>query len=380
MKKRKPILFIPGPVMVSDRVKSSLNRYVICHRGQEFMDLFIDTEKKIRELFKADYTYQSLLISGSGTSSNEAVLSSIFKKDEAVLLISNGVFGERLEEIIDKYKIKKYVARFDWCQPVDTSIVESLLKEHPEITTVAMVYHETSTGMINKVKEVGIIAKKMKVTYFVDAISAAAGEYIDIIDQNIDIITSVSGKAIGAYPGVAYICAKKSLLENIKFDDCKNIYLNLYKHYHMAIKKAQTPNTPNVTLIYALNEALTEYLENPQEKLERYKQCSLIIRKGIKDLGIKLLLPEDQQSNTVTSILLPEKISILEFVNKLENEKGYVVYLGKGPLLEKNMLQIATMGEIYPEDCKLFLQAFKELLIEFQNSKSIGLGPMGDEK
>jgi len=365
MTKRKPFLFIPGPVMVTDRIRNSLGQHDISHRGQAFMDLFIDTEKKIRELFKADCNYQSLLISGSGTSSNEAVLSSIFKKDEAVLLITNGVFGERLEEIIDTYKIKKYVARFDWCQPVDTNIVENLLIAHPEITAVAMVYHETSTGMINNVKEIGAITKKMNLKYFVDAISAGAGENIDVIDQNIDIITSVSGKALGAYPGVAYVCIRKSILENIKSKDCKNIYLSLYKHYHTAVEKNQTPNTPNVTLIYALNEALTVYLENPIKRLERYKQCATIIRKGIKDLGIKFLLQENQRSNTVTSIFIPEEIPVMDFINKLETEKGYVVYPSKGQLLEKNILQIANMGEIYPKDCELFLQAFKELLISY---------------
>jgi len=363
MNATKTILFNPGPVMVSERVRKSLTKHDICHRGPEFMELFADTVMKINQLFKADSNYQSLIISGSGTSANETVLSSIFKKDDAVLLITNGVFGERLEEIIDKHKVKKYVARFDWGQQVDTAVVEEMLAQHPEITTVAMVYHETSTAMINKVKEVGQIAEKMGRIYFVDAISAGAGEAIDIIDQKIDIITSVGGKALGAYPGSAYICARKEILDNLEADNCKTVYLNLYKHYQIAVKSNQTPNTPNVTLIFALNEALTEYLEDPNAKLNRYKECSSLLRQGLKEMGLKFFLPEEEMSNTVTSVLMPEHIDVLKFIDTLEAEERYVVYSGKGLLLDEyNMLQVANMGEIYPADCELFLKAFKRQL------------------
>lgn len=366
MQTTKTILFNPGPVMVSQRVRNSLAKDDICHRGPEFMELFADTVAKINKLFKADDSYQSVIISGSGTSSNETVLSSIFKPEDAVLLITNGVFGERLEEIIDKHQVKKYVARFDWGQQVDTAVVEEMLASHPEITTVAMVYHETSTAMINKVKEVGTIAKKMGKIYFVDAISAGAGEDIDVIDQQIDIITSVGGKALGAYPGSAYICARKEILDNLEADNCKTVYLNLYKHYQIAIKNNQTPNTPNVTLFFALNEALTEYLEDPSAKLNRYVECSTMLREGLKKMGLKFYLPEDEMSNTVTSVLMPKHIDVLAFIDALEEQERYVVYSGKGVLLEEhNMLQVANMGEIYPSDCEKFLVAFERLLSKY---------------
>ena len=363
MNTTKTILFNPGPVMPSERVRQSLIRDDICHRGPEFMELFADTVMKINKLFKANDDYQSLIISGSGTSANETVLSSIFGKDDAVLLVTNGVFGERLEEIIDKHEVKKYVARFDWGQQVDPAVVEEMLAKHPEITAVAMVYHETSTAMINKVKEVGAIAKKMNRIYFVDAISAGAGEDIDVIDQQIDIITSVGGKALGAYPGSAYVCARKTILDGLKAENCKTVYLNLYKHYQIAIKNNQTPNTPNVTLIFALNEALTEYLENPSAKLDRYVACSTMLREGLKKMGLKFFLPESEMSNTVTSVLMPKNVDVLAFIDALEADERYVVYSGKGPLLEvHNMLQVANMGEIYPADCELFLKAFERQL------------------
>ena len=99
------MLFSPGPIMVKDNVREEMMHYDICHRGAEFEALFADTVAKVNKLFKADDSYQSVLISGSGTSSNETVLSSIFNEGEKVMLIRNGVFGERLLEIIEKYEI-----------------------------------------------------------------------------------------------------------------------------------------------------------------------------------------------------------------------------------------------------------------------------------
>ena len=98
-------LFSPGPVMVKDNVRRSLLHYDICHRSPEFEEMFVDTQNKILKLFNADDSYYSVIVSGSGTSANETVLSSIFKPGEKVMLIRNGVFGERLLEIITKYEI-----------------------------------------------------------------------------------------------------------------------------------------------------------------------------------------------------------------------------------------------------------------------------------
>ena len=100
--------------MVKDNVRQALTHYDICHRGAEFEELFARATAKINKLFKADDTYRSMIISGSGTSSNETVLSSIFNEGEQVLLIRNGVFGERLLEIIEKHNIPLVDCEFPW--------------------------------------------------------------------------------------------------------------------------------------------------------------------------------------------------------------------------------------------------------------------------
>lgn len=355
-------LFSPGPVMVRDNVRRACLHYDICHRSREFEQMFEDTQKKILRLFQGDDSYYSVIVSGSGTSANETVLSSIFKEDEAVMLIRNGMFGERLLEIIEKYQIPLVDCPFPWADYPDLEVIERMMAEHPEVKVVAMVFHETCTGMINPVGEVGALCKKYQKLLSVDCVSAAGGENIDVVGKNISIATSVGGKCLGAYPGSAYICAKKELLEGLTAGQCRNVYLNLYKHYHSAVSSSQTPNTPNVNLFWPLNVALTNVLEEETlaGRIKRYQSCAAIIREGMARLGCRLLL-EEHMSNTVTSVFLPEGIDAQEFLDEME-KRGYTFYIGKGDYAKQGMIQVANMGEIYEQDCENMLEVFDLVL------------------
>ena len=364
---RGPMLFSPGPVMVEDCVRNSLLHHEICHRGAEFMDMFQDTQEKICRMYRADSRYYSILVSGSGTAANELVLSSLFQQDETVLLISNGVFGERLEEIIDKYQIPKFKPQIEWANLPDIQEIERQLLANPSIKVVAMVYHETSTGMLNPVYDVGLLCKKHDKVFYVDAISASAGEDIDVVRQNIDIITGVAGKCLGAYPGSAYVCGRESLFQSVTETQCRNVYLSLFKHYEIAKRLLQTPNTPNVTLFWPLNVALTRLLERGLEaQVARYQACAKLIREGVKKLGLRLLLDEECMSSTVTSVFLPPGIEVEAFIEKLEDEYGYVIYSGKGKYLKENMFQIANMGNLTEADCERFLIALERCIDEYK--------------
>ncbi len=325
--------------------------------------MFVETQGYINKLFNADDSYYSVIVSGSGTSANETVLSSVLKPGEKVLLIRNGVFGERLQEIIEKYQIPYVDASFPWATQPKMDVVEQLLKDNPDVKLVAMVFHETSTGMINPVAEVGALCKKYGKELHVDTVSAAAGQHIDVVKNNITYATSVGGKCLGAFPGAAYVIAKKSALEALTAEQCKNVYLNLYKHYTIARDTHQTPNTPNVTLFWALNQALKNIFElegGLAPRVERYERCAAIIRQGVKEMGLKLLL-DDHMSSTVTSVFLPQNIDLAQFLAEME-KRGYIFYKGKGPYEKQNMIQIANMGEIYEDDCYNMLRVVKECL------------------
>ncbi|MDO4393830.1 MAG: aminotransferase class V-fold PLP-dependent enzyme [Bacillota bacterium] len=349
--------------MVKENVRQALTHYDICHRSPEFEDLFARTTAKINKLFKADESYRSLLISGSGTAANETVLSSIFNEGEKVLLIRNGEFGNRLLEIIEKYNIPLVDCSFEWAEVPDLAKIEEAIKANPEIKVISMVFHETSTCMINPVKAVGELAAKYGKWYHVDCVSAAAGEIIDVNDMHITFATSVGGKCLGAYPGSAYICGKKEAMDTLTPEMGKNVYLNLAKHYIKAEACNQTPNTPNVNLFWALDVALDNALADGgiEARNARYRECAGILREGLKEMGLKMLIDEELMSSTVTSVFLPEGKDLHEFIDALD-KKGYTIYPGKGKFEAMGMFQVANMGEIYPDDCRVFLDVMKEVL------------------
>lgn len=358
----KMMLFSPGPVMTKQNVRESLMHYDICHRSKEFEEMYARLCKKINKLFNADDTYRSVVVSGSGTSANETVISSVFQEGDKVLLLSNGEFGERLRQIYEQYKIDYVDCTFEWGTMMDIDQIEAALRANPEVKMISMVFHETSSSMINPVPEVGALADKYGKWFHVDCVSAAGGQNIDVVDNHITFATSVGGKCVGAYPGSAYVCAKIDVLETLTPEMGRNVYLNLARHYQKAKSNEQTPNTPNVTLFWALDTALDNIFEMGLDKqIARYQECAKILRDGMREMGLRILLPDEQMANTVTSVFLPAGMDLEAFLSDMEAH-GYTVYAGKGVFYDQNMFQVANMGEIYPEDCEKFLAVLKECI------------------
>lgn len=279
------------------------------------------------------------------------------------MLIRNGMFGERLQEILEKHHIPYDDIEFPWGTKPDLNVVEAAMKESDAVL-VAMVCHESSTGMLNPIHDVGALAKKYGKRFFIDTVSAAGGEYIDVINDNVDIAVSVGGKCLGAYPGSAYVCAKKDFLDSLTEEQCKTIYLNLYRHYHYAVEKNQTPNTPNTTLVWALKKALENTLaEGVDNYIERHAKMTQIIRDGVRALGLKTLLPDEEAGHTITNVFLPEGIDLQTFIDTIE-ARGYTNYPGKGDYAKRGMFAIGTMGAITEGDCYGYLGTLKEVLKE----------------
>ena len=368
----KKLLFAPGPVLTDRRIKAAALAADICHRRPVFEELYSEIRDKLLKLFHGSKeTHTTFIVSGSGTSSNETVLSSVVENGEKVLLITNGEFGNRLKDIIECYGLGLNLLEYDWAEYPDLNRIEDQLKQDKDISLISMVYHETSTGMINPVQEVGMLAKKYDKMYHVDTVSAIGGEDVDVVRDNIDFCNGVPNKAVGGQTGIAFVCVRKSVLSRIQNVPRRNIYLNLRHHIREAEEHNQTPNTPSVVMFITLNEALNVLFEEGQKNvIERYKQNASIIREGLKDLNLKFLLDDTSlMSNTVTSVFLPKEIKVDDFLDKMDSE-GYVLYKGKGPLIEKNLFQIANMGQIFPDDCKEFVKVIENVLSEMLKKRN----------
>ncbi len=359
---QKYYLFCPGPVNISQNVKDATH-HEIGHREIEFSTLVKSINKKLLSLYeiKQPALYQPVLITGSGTAANESVLSSAIG-NENILIISNGEFGERLYEISKLHNPNTFTLKFSWAQEIDIEIIEAFIKNN-SIKALAMVHHETSTGMLNPIKKVGKIAKKYNLTFIVDTISSVGAEKIDIEKCHITFCIGTAGKAIGALPGVAFVIARKKDFERLKNKPAKTMYLNLYKFYEYAKNMAQTPNTPAVQLFFSFEQALDNILTEGIDKRRKHiKNVTNLLRNGLREFNLSFVINEKHMSSVLTTVKIPNYIDCETLKFKLR-EKNIIIYNGKGPLLNK-VFQVGNIGAIDKDNVNYFLTNLGLILVE----------------
>lgn len=364
-KQRKPFkMMTAGPVNVSDAVKQSLIYPEIGHREPEFSDLYGEIRGKLLQVFKANpKDYSSFVIGGSGTAAMESVLSATIHDGRKMLVVNNGAFGDRMAKICEIYGISTLKTGYKWGDYPKLDGIEKLLSQEPGIEAVSMVFMETSTGMVNPVREVGALCKKYDKMFVVDAVSGLAGDPLSVEESNIDFCFSNTNKGLSGLPVIAFVCAKKNSVERVRDIPPRNFYLNLLENYDYAEKENQTPTTPQIPLFFMLRQALDELLEEGiDNRIARYRANSQLMRKHFDELGFKFQLPREYMSHVMTNVLIPKNYSYEEFHTPLK-EKGYIIYPGKGPL-DGKILHIANVGTHTTKEVGEFCEEVAEIVRE----------------
>jgi len=356
-------LFIAGPVNVSWKVKEAMLYPEIGHREPEFSNLLKDVKQKLLYAFGADPKsdkYSAVVIGGSGTSATETVLSSVLHSNKKTLVVSNGAFGERISEICDTYKIPIVHLKYGWGESPNLNEIEEKINKDKEIEAVTIVLMETSTGMLNQVNQIGKICKQHDKIFIVDAISALGGEELEMGEGNIDYCIANTNKCLGGLPVLGMVCFKKSSLEKSKDVKPRSYYLDLFRYIKYA-EKNQTPFTPQIPLIYMLREALNGLIEEGIEnRIKRFAYNGGLLKQKLKEIGLKFQLKEEEMSNLMVNVLIPENIAYDKLHQKLK-EKGYIIYPGKGPL-EGKIIHFANIGTLNEKDVVRFSNELKDIL------------------
>jgi len=358
---KKYLLFTPGPVNVAKNVRMAIGKEDICHRETDFDCLLKSVENKLLRLFeiRTIAEYRAVVITGSGTAANESILSSVVG-DKNILILSNGEFGERLYNISKIHNKNTFLLKFAWGKSLNLKKIESYLKKH-RIDIVAMVHHETSSGMLNSLEKVGALSKANGAMFIVDCVSSAGAEIIDMKKCHIAFSSSSSSKAIGSYPGLSFVIGAKKEFEKLKFLPVKSTYLNLYKFYHFLKTVSQTPNTPAVPLFFALEQALINILSRGvSNRHADIKHKANLLRQGMLNSGLKFLIAQKDMCSILTTVHIPSHIDIDIFRHKLR-EKSIIVYEGKG-FYKGKVFQVGNIGELSFADINFFLDTQAEIL------------------
>jgi 2-aminoethylphosphonate-pyruvate transaminase len=357
-------LFTPGPLSTSRTVKQAMLRD-LGSRDFEFINLVADVRRRLVALAEAEGTdYTAVIVQGSGTFGIESVIGSVIPPDGKLLVLVNGAYGRRMVNIASVLKIDcEFLNYPEDCIP-DLAEVEEKLAADESITHVAVVHCETTTGIINPVRQIGAIVKKLDRKYIVDAMSSFGAVPFNIAEAEVDFLVSSANKCIEGVPGFSFVLARRSSLQATN-GFARSLSLDLFGQWQELERTGQFRFTPPTHALLAFHQALIELEEEGgvNGRAARYQASCETTLTGMQALGFKTYLAPKNRGYIITSFLYPEHPRFdYKVFYELLNEKGFVIYPGK--LSKIDCFRIGHVGRIDYTDVRGLLAAVQETLAE----------------
>jgi len=353
------ILLGPGPSLIAPRVMRAMAAPVLSHLDPDFVPLLDDVRLSLRRLFKADEQALTIATSGTGTSAMEAAVANVVSEGTRAVVVVTGYFGDRLVQIMERYGARVRRIDVEWGRAVDPALLRAELKKEGA-DVVGIVHAETSTGVINPVKELTAIAREFGALTVVDMVTSLGGHPVDLAAWGVDAAYSCSQKCIGAPSGMSPVAISGAA--RAKMVKCRSFYLDLklLEDYWQGRKYHHTLST---TLIYALREALLmveeEGLEARYARHERHHQALVA---GIEAMGLSLLPPVNERLWTLNTVRVPAGVDELAVRKTLLGTFNLEVGAGLGPLAGK-IWRVGLMGaSSTPQTLLQFLAALEAAL------------------
>ncbi len=355
------LLMMPGPVPVASRILRAMSKPMINHRGAKFSEIYEDCIDVLRDIFKTENDL--FVLSGSGTAAMEAAVGCTIDKNDTVISIENGKFGERFKDIAGRYG-NVVPLEFEWGTSFDLGLVEEKLADGAKAIT--MVHNETSAGIQNPAEKVGKLAKKYDALFIMDGVTSIGGDTVMVDDWGVDIAVVGSQKCIGAPPGLSMLSVSERAFDAMEKDNLP-YYLDLKAYKKSADKSStQTPYTPAIPLFYGLQEALHVVREEGMDaRIRRHSTGAAAIRAASAAMDVAMfpdLDGDSKYSNTVSAMKSPDNLDSND-LKKDMMAAGIVIAGGQGRLSGK-IFRIGSMGNITSRDLLLTVQqlelAFKK--------------------
>lgn len=358
---KREVLLNPGPSTTTDSVKYAQVCADICPRELEFGDLMEEIEKDLTSFGASHKEYTTIMFASSGTGADEAMISSCVPPEGKLLVIDNGSYGSRLAQIAKTYNIDTTIFKSSPNEPIDVEELEQEFKDG-NYDTFAMVHHETTTGLLNPVEIICPLAKKYGMVTVVDAISSYGGMPMDLKEMGIDFASCTSNKHFGGMAGIGFVVCNRQELFKQKEWPMRNYYFNLYDQYKYFIETKQSRFTPPVQTFYALRQAILETkIETIEKRFERFTKCWNILVDAVNEIGLEMIVKEENQSHFITAILNPDSLNYdFDEFHDYVKDYGFTIYPGK--LGNIGTFRIANMGDIKPDEMIEFIKIFKKYM------------------
>lgn len=360
---KRNVLLNPGPATTTDTVKMAQIVPDICPREKEFADRMAQFRKDILGVVHADPNeYTSVLFCGSGTICIDVCVNSLLPEGRKMLIVDNGAYSSRAAEVCRCYGLPHIDLKSSVNDIPDLKAIEEALEADSDIAVVYCCHHETGTGVLNPIREIGAAAHRHGAILIADTTSSLGMIPIDVERDNIDFCMASAQKGIMAMTGLSFVIGKTAEVVKSKDYPVRSFYCNLYQQYAGFEKNGEMRFTPPVQTVYAALQGLKEYYEEGETpKYERHLRVNKAIHEGLAKLGLKEAIRPEIQSGLVVSVLYPEDPR-WDFgkVHDYCYERGFTIYPGK--ISTSDTFRLCSLGAIDENDIKDFFAVFTEAL------------------
>ena len=299
--------------------------------------------------------YTSILVPGSGTTAVESTLSSI-RAHHKLAVFSNGVYGSRMAEIARIHRMPCVHIQQPTNQIITPELVKQTLDHDAQISHIALVHHETTSGILNPVRQIQHVIGDRPVELIVDAMSSFGGIPID---YRPDFLISSANKCLESVPGCAFVVAKKTSLDRVHKTPSSSLTGALYSQWHSLETTGQCLYTPPTNVIAALDVALQETLdETVYTRHARYCEYNGMIRERMTRLGFVPYLSCDQQGPIITSYRFPTVDFEYPLFHSLVQDGGVTLYNGS----QNGMFRIGNIGHLSKVDIESALDLIERVV------------------
>ncbi|MEO8437705.1 MAG: alanine--glyoxylate aminotransferase family protein [Chloroflexota bacterium] len=348
MDRFEPNLRIPGPTALPPSVREAGSRQMINHRGPEFAAMLARVLGGMKPFFGT--TNDVAMLTTAGTGGLEAAVVNVLSPGDKVLGVSIGSFGDRFTKIARTYGADVIKIEVEWGQAADPAAVREALIAAPGTRAVLLTHNETSTGVMNPIRELAAAIRDAApdALILVDSVSGLGAVPFEMDAWGVDLVVTGSQKAWMAAPGLSMIAASERAWVAMETATMPRVYLDLRAHResHAA---GQTPFTPAIAVVYQVDEGLRLMAaEGAPGIFARHEACAAAARAGLTALGFELFADPRHASKTVTAALVPDDLDWKAFNTELKR-RGLVLAGGQGKLTGK-IFRLGHLGSVTVEE------------------------------
>lgn len=355
-----PRLLTPGPLSTAPATRQAMLRDW-GSRDPDFVAQVTEVrERLVRMAGGTPESHAAVLLQGSGTFSVEAMIGTFVPRDGRLLVLVNGAYGRRMCRIAEVMGRRVVSVCVPDTEPVNAAAVDLALATDREITHVAIVHCETTTGLLNPVEEIARVVAFHERRLLVDAMSAFGSIPLDVPAVGADAVAASSNKCLEGPPGMGFVIARRAALAECS-GNSHSLSLDLHDQQARFERDGQWRFTPPTHVLAALHTALR--LHDAEGGVAgrgaRYRESCRLLVDGMRKLGFETLLPDGLQAPIIVTFHLPPTLDFEGFYAALA-ERGFLIYPGK--LTEVPTFRVGCIGDLQPDELRAFVRTVAEVV------------------